>query len=80
MADIGIRGQMKDGIHIGAGFKDGGEVKEITQDQGKPRRGVGRSEKLLLPRDIAIDADNFMSIRKQAVDCLATNESGSAGD
>lgn len=37
-------------------------------------------EKFALSRYVVINADNFVAIRKQAVDRLTTQEPGRAGD
>jgi hypothetical protein len=71
---------MEDGIDALAGLGDGRKVEQVAEHQLEARGGAGMVEKFALSRYVVINADNFVAIRKQAVDRLTTQKPGRAGD
>ena len=80
IAEIGVGSEMEDSIDALADLGDGSEVKEVAENELEARGGAGTLQKLAPSGDAVIDADNFVAIRKQAVDRMTAKKPGRAGN
>ena len=80
IAEIGVGSEMEDSIDALADFGDGSEVKEVAENELEAGGGAGTLQKLAPSGDAVINADNFVAIRKQAVDRMTAKKPGRAGN
>jgi hypothetical protein len=80
IAEIGVGGEMENRIDARADLGDGSEVEQVAENELEARGGGGTLQKLAPSSDAVINADNFVSIRKQAVDRMTAKKAGRAGD
>ena len=79
VAEIGVGSEMEDRIDARADLGDSCVVEEVAENELEARGGTGTLQKLAPSGDAVINADNFVAIRKQAVDRMAAKKAGCAG-